>query len=165
MLSVFNICCLLQRPPGNRFQATIHHLQPDTIYEFRVSCANSIGSTVFSHPSQRAKTNQIRVPLAFNAPFILHIKDSIVFLRCVSPLIESDGSPVTTVHIDTKDVIKKSSQYIHTAFEVVFDSKYAIGPLRPGGSYQFRVRGESAQGSGPASAWSETAVVPLSKPK
>jgi hypothetical protein len=133
------------------------------MYEFRLCCTSSKGTSVFSFPSRRAKTNKVQVPLSTNAPLIMKIKDSAVTLRIALPAQEVDASPILRLHVETKDVVKKSAQYIRSSFDVVFDCKYIIEPLRPGGTYQFRVCGESIQGRGPLSQWSDNAVIPYGK--
>jgi hypothetical protein len=141
------------------------HLKADTIYEFRFNCSSSTGASKWSYPSRRAKTNKIRAPQAFNPPVIVKVQDLAVTLKITAPLQSPEASPVLRIHIDTKDVIKKTSSHIKSVFDVAFDGKYIIEPLRLGGSYQFRVLGESIQGKGPVSQWSETAAIPMHKHK
>lgn len=133
------------------------------MYEYRFNCTNAAGTSSWSYPSRRAKTNKVRVPQACNPPMIMKIKGQAVTLRIVPPMQTDDSSPILKMHVETKDVIKKNSQHIKSSFDIAFDCKYIIEPLRPGGSYQFRVYGESVQGKGVVSQWSDTAVVPIEK--
>ena len=79
------------------------------------------------------------------------------------PLLTPGASPILKLYIDTKDTIKKTSNYFRNVFDVSLDGRYSIESLRPGGSYQFRVLGESIQGKGAVSQWSEVISIPVRK--
>lgn len=148
---------------GARFCVQVNDLQPDTVYQFRFAARNSMGDSGFSFPSQRAKTNSIRIPHAFDPPQVFRVRGVTATLQIVLPPQPEGSSPLTTLHVDTRDALKKTAPLIRSQLMIAFDDKYVIEPLRPGGSYQFRVRGESVQGKGPQSQWSETVVIPMEK--
>lgn len=90
----------------------------------------------------------------------MSVRDQSAKLRINLPPQGKGASPILRLHVDTKDTIKKISNYLRTVFSVSLDGYYTVGSLRPGGSYQFRVLGESVQGKGAVSQWSEVVVVP-----
>ena len=151
---------LSQKKHGDRFRIEVMHLKPNTVYEFRFSCTNFVGTSRFSYPSRRAKTNKIRPPQAFSPPFVVSVQNQSAKLRINLPPLGKGASPILRLHVDTKDTIKKISNYFRSVFSVSLDGYYNVGSLRPGGSYQFRVLGESIQGKGAVSQWSDIAVVP-----
>ena len=91
---------------------------------------------------------------------VVSVQNHSAKLRINIPPQGKGASPILRLHVDTKDTIKKISHYSRSVFSLSLDGYYNVGSLRPGGSYQFRVLGESVQGKGAVSQWSEVAVVP-----
>ena len=156
------------------------------MYEVRACFSNSAGKGEFSHPSHRAKTTKASLPEMCESPLIQSVGMNYVILQLEIP--EEGGAPIRHFHIESMDLDTNATQNFTLTrneydIQVAKENKskgvkvpeerlsYRVEGLKVGGSYVFRVRGESDVGSGPFSVWSlevnllseETDVLPQHK--
>ncbi len=68
------------------------------------------------------------------------------------------GSPITLVVVEAMDLDQNATttfQFHRNELDTEYVVQYRLNKLRPGGSFVFRARAESAVGTGPFSDWSE----------
>ena len=125
-------------------------LECNTLYEFRVSCANSVGSSDFSIPSIRAKTRKDSAPGVGRPPILQEVGVGSVTLALDVP--PEGGGPIEIFLVDIRDTEK---DIIHTR-QLKFEngnSIFKLSGLRDGGLLQFRSRAVNRIGEGLPTAW------------
>lgn len=132
------------------------------MYEIRVRFINGAGKSEFSQPSHRAKTNKASLPETCAAPTVDKIGENYVVLAITIP--PEGGAPVKHFHLDGMSLDDNSTVSVKVTrsdSDVSGDvALYRLGGLKPGDSYVFRVKAESAVGFGSFSTWTRETQIP-----
>ena len=127
-------------------------LNPNTLYEFRTSCKNSVGMSEFSIPSLRCKTKRDAAPGASRAPNLLEVKSSYVIVSLDVP--PAGGGPIESFFVDIKTLEGEDASIDTREFKYIDGKrKFRISGLKPGSSVQFRSRASNKIGEGPSTVW------------
>jgi len=154
------------KPQGSKIRFVVDQLKPNTVYEFRLQYVNEAGSSQFSLPSHRAKTNRAEVPAVSLPPITHEILAKSVVLSLHVP--QQGGAPINCFTIEYRDVdystVKQEIFKLKDGTVVTERPLMTIYSLRPGGTYQFKSRAENLVGAGDFSVWGDDVVMPeLSK--
>ena len=150
------------KPQGSKIRFIVDQLKPNTVYEFRLQYVNESGSSQFSLPSHRAKTNRAEVPAVSLPPKTQEISAKSVVLSLHVP--PQGGAPITSFTIEYRDIdfstIKQEILKLKEGTVLTERPLMTIYSLRPGGTYQFKSRAENLVGAGDFSVWGDDVVMP-----
>lgn len=140
----------------------MEELLPDTMYEMRVRFVNSAGTSPFSQPSHRAKTNKASLPKQLEIPEVYNVGQNFVMLEVGIP--SESGAPIKQFILEAMSLDDNSTQVCkftrNESDKPLTKVKYRIQGLKGGDSYVFRGRAESEVGLGPFSSWTKEVKIP-----
>lgn len=132
------------------------------MYEVRVRFVNAAGKSEFSQPSHRAKTNRASLPETCDAPVVDKIGENYVVVAVKLP--PEEGAPVKHFHLEGMSLDDNSTvanKVTRSDTDVSGDiALYRVTGLKPGDTYVFRVKAESAVGFGQFSPWTKETLIP-----
>jgi hypothetical protein len=134
---------------------TVSGLASNTLYEFRICYENQIGRSLYSIPSQRAKTRRAQVPDKMKPPRYIDVMPSYVNLSFHHPL--NGGDEIIFYLIKLENVESNTTQLFRVMSHA---TEHRIESLNPGGKYKVCILAQNQIGEGEYSNWTQVITLP-----
>lgn len=150
-----------QKPPGSKIRFSVGDLTSNTLYEFRVQFVNIAGTSDYSQPSHRAKTNKAALPGDCSPPVVVRIGENFCVLEAILPT--EGGARIKYLNVEVVDLDGDGVRIERLSRDNLDNDGTVtcrIPNLKPGACYIFRCQAESPVGCGVYSSFSPEIQLP-----
>jgi hypothetical protein len=151
-----------QKPAGSKIRFTVGELVSNILYEFRVQFVNIAGTSDYSQPSHRAKTNKAALPGDCDPPVVVRIGENFCVLEAVLPA--EGGARIKYLNVEVVDLDGDGVRIERLSRDNLDNDGTVtcrIQNLKPGACYVFRCQAESPVGCGAYSNFSPEIQLPV----